>query len=172
MSVLLTEQCAAGVDDLLGCGGCRPLSVHRTVYRRRRDRAMVDEALALVGGRTCRPRFSCISDGQRQRAAYRAICQEPEVIVLDEPTSFLDIRYKLELLTVLKAAGARKAGIRHSRCTDDRRRRSTGSSAFTTAELSAAAARRSRYSPATTSALRPTPSAAPATAVRQSEPSG
>ena len=28
----------------------------------------------------------------------RAICQEPEVIVLDEPTSFLDIRYKLELL--------------------------------------------------------------------------
>jgi len=32
----------------------------------------------------------------------RAICQEPEVIVLDEPTSFLDIRYKLELLTVLK----------------------------------------------------------------------
>ena len=32
----------------------------------------------------------------------RAICQEPEVIVLDEPTSFLDIRFKLELLTVLK----------------------------------------------------------------------
>ena len=29
-------------------------------------------------------------------------CQEPEIIVLDEPTSFLDIRYKLELLTVLK----------------------------------------------------------------------
>ena len=32
----------------------------------------------------------------------RALCQEPEIIVLDEPTSFLDIRYKLELLSVLK----------------------------------------------------------------------
>ena len=32
----------------------------------------------------------------------RAICQEPEVLILDEPTSFLDIRYKLELLTILK----------------------------------------------------------------------
>lgn len=32
----------------------------------------------------------------------RAICQEPEIIVLDEPTSYLDIRHKLELMTLLK----------------------------------------------------------------------
>ena len=64
----------------------------------------MDEALALVGADELADRdFSCISDGQRQRVLLaRAICQEPEVIVLDEPTSFLDIRYKLELLTVLK----------------------------------------------------------------------
>ena len=47
--------------------------------------------------------FTAISDGQRQRILLaRAICQEPEVIVLDEPTSFLDIRHKLELLSILK----------------------------------------------------------------------
>ncbi len=47
--------------------------------------------------------FSRISDGQRQRVLLaRAVCQEPEVIVLDEPTSFLDVRHKLELIDVLK----------------------------------------------------------------------
>ena len=33
---------------------------------------------------------------------HSAICQEPEIIILDEPTSFLDIRHKLELLAILK----------------------------------------------------------------------
>lgn len=68
------------------------------------DRRKVEEALLLVHARELSSRaFSRISDGQRQRVLLaRAICQEPEVIVLDEPTSFLDIRHKLELLAVLK----------------------------------------------------------------------
>ena len=40
----------------------------------------------------------------------RAICQEPEVIILDEPTSFLDIRHKLELLAILRRM-AKEKGI-------------------------------------------------------------
>ncbi|MBQ7372661.1 MAG: ABC transporter ATP-binding protein, partial [Blautia sp.] len=40
----------------------------------------------------------------------RAICQEPDLILLDEPTSFLDIRHKLDLLSILRNM-AKKKGI-------------------------------------------------------------
>ena len=69
------------------------------------DRQAVRDALALVGASALAERdFNCISDGQRQRILLaRAICQQPEVILLDEPTSFLDIKGKIELLSILQA---------------------------------------------------------------------
>lgn len=68
------------------------------------DHQKVRHAMELVHALELQDRdFNAISDGQRQRILLaRAICQEPEMIVLDEPTSFLDIRHKLELLAILK----------------------------------------------------------------------
>ncbi len=68
------------------------------------DHAIVDAALETVHAKDFADRpFSAISDGQRQRILLaRAIAQQPEIIVLDEPTSFLDVKHKLELLDILK----------------------------------------------------------------------
>ena len=68
------------------------------------DRQAVQDALEIAGAAHLADRdFNCISDGQRQRVLLaRAICQQPKVLLLDEPTSFLDIKGKIELLTILK----------------------------------------------------------------------
>lgn len=76
------------------------------------DTRAVREALALVHAEDLAERdFSTLSDGQRQRILLaRAICQEPEVMILDEPTAYLDIRHKMELLDILRRM-ARNKGV-------------------------------------------------------------
>lgn len=76
------------------------------------DRGKIDDALRMVGALELKNRkLSEISDGQIQRILLaRAICQEPEIIVLDEPTSFLDIRYAVEILHILQSM-ARERGV-------------------------------------------------------------
>ena len=111
MSILMTERIhpeLMNCEDVVGTG--RYPYTGRMGILTAEDRGKVREAMELVHAWDLASRdFSQISDGQKQRILLaRAICQAPSVIVLDEPTSFLDIRHKLELLTILKDLVRRK----------------------------------------------------------------
>ena len=113
MAVVLTERLKA---ELMTCydivaSGRYPYTGKLGLLTEE-DERMVDEAMAAVNATEFGPKdFNAISDGQKQRVLLaRAICQDPEIIILDEPTSFLDVRYKLELLSILRNM-AKKKGI-------------------------------------------------------------
>ena len=55
--------------------------------------------------------FSAVSDGQRQRILLaRALCQQPQLIVLDEPTAMLDPQGRREVMQTIRALN-RERGI-------------------------------------------------------------
>lgn len=111
MAVVLTERMKPELmtcHDIVATG--RYPYTGRLGILSREDEDKVEEAMAAVHASDLGHRdFNAISDGQRQRVLLaRAICQEPEIIILDEPTSFLDIRHKLELLSILRRMAKEK----------------------------------------------------------------
>ncbi len=105
MSVVMTERLHVELmtcEDVVRTG--RYPYTGRLGILTSHDKEIVRTAMEMVHAIELKDRdFSAISDGQRQRILLaRAICQEPEIIVLDEPTSFLDIRHKMEFLKILR----------------------------------------------------------------------
>ncbi len=113
MAVVLTERMK---PELMTCRDV--VATGRYPYTGRlgllseEDEDMVTAAMERVHALELSDRdFNAISDGKRQRVLLaRAICQDPEIIILDEPTSYLDIRHKLELLSILRSM-AKEKGI-------------------------------------------------------------
>ena len=67
------------------------------------DRALVDEAIEAVGlTALARHRMDEISDGERQKTMIaKALAQQTPVIILDEPTAFLDYPSKISVMQLL-----------------------------------------------------------------------
>lgn len=68
------------------------------------DAAIIDRALALTGLTELQHQIlTTLSGGERQRAWIAMnVAQEPEILILDEPTTYLDIGYQIEVLELVR----------------------------------------------------------------------
>ncbi|MCC6974309.1 MAG: ABC transporter ATP-binding protein [Anaerolineae bacterium] len=67
------------------------------------DDWVIRESLAAVGMSEFATRFvNELSDGERQKVMIaRALAQQPQVMILDEPTAFLDVPRRMEIMHLL-----------------------------------------------------------------------
>jgi iron complex transport system ATP-binding protein len=71
------------------------------------DRVITEQAIERVGCQNLAHRgFSTLSGGEKQRVLIaQALAQGADHLVLDEPTSHLDIRYQVEILELVASLG-------------------------------------------------------------------
>lgn len=73
------------------------------------DRDIIDATLERTGLANMGDRMlNNLSGGEKQRAwIAMTICQQPEILLLDEPITYLDIGYQVEVLELIRELGER-----------------------------------------------------------------
>lgn len=104
ISVVLTERIEVpcmNVVDLVGMGRSPYTGFFGTLTKE--DKNIVNEAIDMVGISHLTTRtFDTLSDGERQKVLLaKALAQQTPVILLDEPTAFLDFHAKVSTLRLL-----------------------------------------------------------------------
>lgn len=76
----------------------------------KKDFAITEDALLLTDSLQLKDkRIDCLSAGERQRVIIaKALAQEPVLVLLDEPTSHLDIGHQVEILDLLRKLNREK----------------------------------------------------------------
>ena len=77
--------------------------IGRFEFERDSDREIAESAMDIVGITHLKERLiSQVSAGERQLASLaRALVQEPEIMILDEPATFLDVKHRTEIMKIL-----------------------------------------------------------------------
>lgn len=105
LSVVLTQKMEVGLFT-----GYSLVAMGRHPYTawsgqlREQDHQVVRQAIRMVGAENLADRaFSTMSDGERQKIMIaRALAQEPDMLILDEPTAFLDLPRRVECMVLLR----------------------------------------------------------------------
>lgn len=105
IGVVLTDKGNAGgltVYEMVSLGRYKHTGYFGTL--RENDHKVIQESLEAVGIAGKADRYmSEISDGEKQKAFIaKALAQECPIIILDEPTAFLDVTSRIETMALLR----------------------------------------------------------------------